>query len=178
METGLWAHPAYPSAAIDGEIGATVRRLSRQTVQFRYVLIGRIDELVLPPTTQPLRADNLWQTTCFEAFIGPESNTSYREFNFSPSSQWAAYDFLTYRSGMVQAGLPAPPEIAVNRRSDRLAVTVTLSLDLPEEPYRLGLSAVIEEQGGRKSYWAVSHQDDSPDFHRRDCFTLRLPPAA
>jgi hypothetical protein len=178
METGLRAHPAYPSAAVDGEISATVRRLSRQIVQFRFVVNGRIEELVLPEPSPAKRADNLWTTTCFEAFIGPESNSSYREFNFSPSSQWAAYDFLDYRSGMVQAALPAPPEIELRRQADRLVVAVKLALDLPEEPYRLALSAVIEEADGRKSYWAVSHSGDSPDFHRRDCFTLKLPPAA
>jgi hypothetical protein len=78
----------------------------------------------------------------------------------------------------VQAALPAPPEIELRRQADRLVVAVKLALDLPEEPYRLALSAVIEEADGRKSYWAVSHSGDSPDFHRRDCFTLKLPPAA
>ena len=45
------------------------------------------------------------------------------------------------------------------------------------QPWRLGLSAVIEENSGRKSYWALKHPDGPPDFHRADCFTLELPAA-
>jgi hypothetical protein len=178
METALWAHPAYPTAALDGEILVSVERLSATSLRFRYLVLGRIDELVVPVAAAPLRTDDLWKTTCFEAFLAPVNTSAYQEFNFSPSSQWAAYDFTAYRAGMVQAALPAPPEISVDRQPDRLAVTVTLSLYLPQEPQKLGLSAVIEERGGRKSYWAVSHAGDSPDFHRQHCFVLELPPAA
>jgi hypothetical protein len=178
METALWAHPAYPSAAVDGEIGVSVERLSATTLRFQYLVAGRIDELVLPAVAAPLRTDDLWKTTCFEAFLAPEDTSTYQEFNFSPSSQWAAYDFTAYRSGMAQAALPAPPEISVDRQPDCLAVTVTLSLCLPQEPFKLGLAAIIDERGGRKSYWALAHADGSPDFHRRHCFVLELPPAA
>jgi hypothetical protein len=40
--------------------------------------------------------------------------------------------------------------------------------------WRLGLSAVIEETSGRKSYWALAHPKGKPDFHHADCFTLEL----
>jgi hypothetical protein len=38
----------------------------------------------------------------------------------------------------------------------------------------VGLSAVIEEVDGSKSYWALRHPPGQPDFHHRDCFALRL----
>jgi len=179
METRLWAHPSCSSAAVDGEIVATIERLSAGTLRFRYLLAGRIDQLVLPPPAPPLRANNLWRTTCFEAFLAPADGPDYRELNFSPSSQWAAYEFSAYRAGRVDAWLPAPPEIKLTSQKDCLELTVTLSLDLEREPYRLGLSAVIEDRGGRISYWAVSHPGGGspPDFHHRSCFALELPPA-
>jgi hypothetical protein len=35
----------------------------------------------------------------------------------------------------------------------------------------LGLSAVLEEQDGTKSYWALAHPPGGkPDFHHPDCF--------
>ena len=34
----------------------------------------------------------------------------------------------------------------------------------------------IEEQDGRKSYWALAHPPGKPDFHHPDCFVLDLPP--
>ena len=177
METALWTHPAYPALALDGEIRVAVERLSRTELRLRYVVSGRVGELVVPPPAPPLRTDNLWESTCFEAFLATEGFPDYRELNFSPSSQWAAYDFSNYRTGRAQAALPAPPDIRVERRADRLAVSVSLSLDLPDEPHRLGLAAVIEERNGSKSYWALAHPGEAPDFHRRDCFVLELPAA-
>ena len=176
MKDFLWSHAACRSTAIDGDIDVTLERLSAGSVRIRYGLKGRIDEIVIPPRAAPLRANNLWKTTCFEIFLAAAESQAYRELNFSPSSQWAAYDFDGYRSGMVQASLPAPPEIRVKRTPDRLDITVTLAVDLPAEGYDVGLAAVIEDHGGRLSYWALSHPGEAPDFHRRDCFVLELPP--
>jgi hypothetical protein len=39
----------------------------------------------------------------------------------------------------------------------------------------MGISAVIEEQGGVKSYWALAHSDAKPDFHAPACFAATLP---
>jgi hypothetical protein len=51
--------------------------------------------------------------------------------------------------------------------------------DLPADaPWRLGLSAVIEDRSGQKSYWALAHPPGRPDFHHEDCFALELTPAA
>ena len=38
----------------------------------------------------------------------------------------------------------------------------------------MNLAAVIEEEGGAKSYWALSHPADKPDFHDPTCFTATL----
>lgn len=175
METFLWSHPGYPGTAIRGDIGVTIERPSAGTLRIGYVAAGRISDIVLPAPAQPLRTDNLWKTTCFEVFLAPAHVTAYRELNFSPSSQWAAYDFSSYRSGMVQAALPAAPEIRVERTDDLLTVNVLLNIDIPLGPCLVGLAAVIEETGGSKSYWALSHSSGAPDFHRRDCFALELP---
>ena len=40
----------------------------------------------------------------------------------------------------------------------------------------IGLSAILEEKDGTKSYWAVAHPDgDKPDFHDAACFAAHLP---
>lgn len=39
----------------------------------------------------------------------------------------------------------------------------------------IGLSAVIEAQDGSKTYWALAHLAQQPDFHLRASFTLTLP---
>ena len=38
----------------------------------------------------------------------------------------------------------------------------------------VGLSAVLEEKDGAKSYRALAHQGEKPDFHHADCFAARL----
>ena len=35
--------------------------------------------------------------------------------------------------------------------------------------------AVLEEKDGTKSYWALAHAADKPDFHHPDCFVAKLP---
>ena len=176
MHTELWTHPCHPSAAIDG-IHVEAERLSRSKLRFRYVLRGRIENIVLPPPAEPLRADGLWKTTCFEAFVRPPFGTSYMEFNFSPSGRWAAYDFAAYRAGMVQLCLPGPPRIDVRRSQDMLEADILLSVELPGEGCRLAVNVVVEERYGRSSLWAQTFPGETPDFHHPSCFVNELPPA-
>ena len=129
---------------------------------------------------EPARSDELWQHTCFEAFVRASSGDEYYEFNFAPSRQWAAYRFSGYRSGMcVAAEVDAPP-IEVQSGPDRCTLRVSLELDRlsglsRQGKWRLGLSALIEDTNGRKSYWALSHPPGKPDFHHLDCFSHELP---
>ena len=176
LSVGMWAHPACGSMALE-TIEVLLERLSPTNLRIRYEAIGNTADLVIPAPSAPLRADNLWQTTCFELFLRGEHQTGYREFNFSPSGQWSAYDFRAYRDGMTQAHVPGDPVIETKVEPGRLIVDARLSLNLPDEPYRLGLSAVVEERTVGKSYWAASHAGDSPDFHHPACFALKLPPA-
>jgi hypothetical protein len=175
MEFKLWDRPGWESAAIE-RIDVDVDRVSRTLLRFRYAAYGRIERLIVPERGAPVRQNNLWQTTCFEAFLMPEDGQDYLEFNFSPSTAWAAYHFSAHRAGMSQAALIAPPEIAVAQGQDHLQLDVAVSLHLPHDRYRMGLAAVIDE-GGRNSYWALNHPGDAPDFHHRGCFSAELPPA-
>jgi hypothetical protein len=174
MKAALSAHPAYPSLV--DSIGVEIERVSATLLRFRYRVEGEVGRIALPPPASPLRTDNLWRTTCFEAFIAPMEGENYRELNFSPSSQWAAYDFASYRAGIVQAWAPTPPDIRLDVEAGALELIVAMSLDLDPGSYRLGLSAVIEDKGGTKAFWAAGHAGSAPDFHHPSCFWLELPP--
>lgn len=138
---------------------------------FRYLVEGA-GRLVLPDPVEPGRADNLWRTTCFEAFVGGEG-TAYREYNFAASGEWAAFDFDGPRAGLSDADDSV--EVWLEGGDGWIAVEAAVSATLaPGSP--LGLSAVIEEVGGVKSYWALAHPEGPPDFHNRDCFKARLTP--
>jgi hypothetical protein len=178
MRLVLKPHPDMPSAALT-RVEVDIVRPRVGPVTLSYGLAGRIDGLLLAPLAEPTRADELWQHTCFEAFIRTEVDAGYYEFNFSPSTQWAAYRLAGYRSGLRPAVI-YPPRIEARAEPETYRVQVALALDnLPDlpraAPWRLGLSAMIEETSGRKSYWALAHPPGKPDFHHADCFALELP---
>lgn len=178
MPLALIRHRDSPCAAVTS-IDVEVVRPHAHRLVLDYVVTGTIDALRMPPTAAPARKDELWRHTCFEAFIAAAAGEGYYEFNFAPSGQWAAYRFTGYRSGMAAAAGIDTPVIAVQSDPDRYTLQVKLALDrlpdLPlEAPWRLGLSAVIEETGGRLSYWALAHPPGQPDFHHADCFAQSL----
>lgn len=175
----LVCHPtsACPAvASILVQAGLTARGLS-----FAYSLGGELSNLSIPATLPPGQADRLWEHTCFEAFVGVVGSRAYREFNFSPSGQWAVYDFSGYRD-RDESIVPAAniPNITVRRSPDRLELDVALAPALLPDAlagatFQLGLSAVIEATDGSRSYWALAHPAAQPDFHHRGAFALMLP---
>jgi hypothetical protein len=128
----------------------------------------------IPDLVEPLRADELWKSTCFEAFLKPEDKAAYREWNFAPRGNWAAYDFSTYREGMDRADVESGPYIRMEDNFTWWALGATIAVEA-DQVWQLGLSAVIEERDGTKSYWALAHPaGGKPDFHASDCFVAKL----
>jgi hypothetical protein len=181
MRELLRLHPDFVCPAVS-RIVVDVERSRAGTLLLRYVVTGSIAQLRVPPVTVSACADGLWQHTCFEAFIRAGAASAYYEFNFAPSTQWAAYRFAGYRNGMQALTEIAPPVIETRSDAECCAVEAFVELaplsDLPREAdWQLGLCAVIEEAGGRKSYWALAHPPGKPDFHHPDCFASEISPA-
>jgi hypothetical protein len=178
MRQVLKLHPdSLCSAAARVEV--EVDRSRRSSVILRYFVTGKISDLSMPPMAARGRADELWQHTCFEAFVRSVAEPGYYEFNFSPSAQWAAYRFSSYRSGMRVATEISAPRIEVESGPEQYVLQASLELErlsmLPHDAgWRLGLAALIEETNGRKSYWALAHPPGRPDFHHPDCFVYEL----
>jgi hypothetical protein len=141
----------------------------------RYVVECDTSILLLPEPREPVRSNHLWQTTCFELFVKRPDGERYLEYNFSPSSEWALYRFSDYRKGMAEEIAPRP-RIICNYTDSHFALDA--EFDLPDQwlegEFMLGISAVVEESEGRKSYWALAHPPGQPDFHHKDCFALKL----
>ena len=148
-----------------------------------YRLVGELHLLVIPEAQpQPQRSDELWRHTCFEMFIAREGESAYREFNFSPSGNWACYAFDGYRAGMRAPVMDRPLVAHVEQGVGALDLAVTLPSELicpnvaDRTPFCLGLTAVLEARAGRHGYWALQHPPGKPDFHHRDGFVLTLVP--
>ena len=172
MRWTLKRHPDSRPGAVTG-VDVEVGHLSGNQLRLRYVVSGAIDQLLIPAPADPERTDQLWRSTCFEAFAKEAGAEGYDEFNFSPSTQWAVYRFDGYRSGMRNPDVLAP-RVEGDIEGDEYVLHA--AFDLPgAAPWRLGLAAVIEEMDGQKSYWALAHPPGKPDFHRADSFLVQLP---
>ncbi len=122
------------------------------------------------------RQDNLWKTTCFEIFWQPDGGSYYREFNLSPSTQWACYDFDDFRRNSRDA--PVDNIAIACAHSDG---TLMLSADIASElplPADVALNAVVEDAQGNIQFWALAFQDGKPEFHSEDCRALHLEASA
>jgi hypothetical protein len=176
----LTCHPETYNAAVE-EIEARVGWTKDNALAFTYALKGDLTRLRNPLPRPSLRADRLWQHTCFEAFVALKGKTEYYEFNFAPSGEWAAYRFQRYRERMLLADEIPAPRIAVRNTANRLDLDAIVRLYLPAIPphasLQLALSAVIEDKSGMLSYWALRHPPGKPDFHHRDAFALDLEPS-
>jgi len=161
--------------------------LQGDRVHFEFTLQGtlsaiRFGDLPRGDAGNPsVRADGLWKSTCFEAFVGHGEGEGYLEFNVAPSGLWNCYRFDGYRRGMrpesavqflaVRADLPEEPggERALLGWSVPLAA---LGGGLPED-LRIGLTAVIEDARGGISHWAIAHAGGKADFHMHQSFVAR-----
>ncbi|MGE0115950.1 MAG: DOMON-like domain-containing protein [Steroidobacteraceae bacterium] len=175
QQAGLRCHPVTACKAVD-DINVAVRRLSASQLQVNYRVLGDLHALRIPDRTTSARHDELWRHTCAELFVADAQSECYCEFNFAPSTEWAAYEFRRYRQGMRPADC-APPVIECMQTAQELLLRITVKV--PETlalavQWRLGLTMVVEDAAGQCSYWALLHTAERPDFHRRDSFVLHL----
>jgi len=181
----LRVHPDTICAAVS-QIEVDVARLRPGRLTFTYVITGKIDAIAIPPLADAARTDDLWQHTCFETFLRNAAGEGYYEFNFAPSTQWAAYRFSGYRTERREVSEIDAPVIAVETGAEHFRLRASLDVDRlqlvsPNDKAgagnwtgRFGLAAVIEETNGRRSYWALTHPPGKPDFHHADGFALEV----
>jgi hypothetical protein len=176
----LRCHPATPSTAVR-TFTVEAERETDLTLRFRLDAIP--GALRIPPPVTPRFADRLWEHTCFEAFVGHASSAAYHELNFSPSGEWAHWAFSAYREPVAVGDPRARVAPLATWKYDASSLALEVRLDLAslgqatDGSLRLGLSAVVEDRDGQRSYWALAHFGDVPDFHEARSFALHLEPA-
>ncbi|MBA3032443.1 MAG: DOMON-like domain-containing protein [Gammaproteobacteria bacterium] len=178
LHAELAGHPANP-ACFTQRIDVTPARSATGGLTLGYAVRGRISQLRIPTPHAPASAATLWRHTCCEIFIGTASDPSYREFNFSPSGQWASYDFFDYRQRAPAAPHCPPPQIQVSCMEDLLQLDVMLAPEAlpPADALHIALAVVLEADDGSLGYWALAHPAGPADFHQRGGFMLNLGPA-
>jgi hypothetical protein len=179
----LVCHPHHPASMVRA-VQATATRAPDGGLVFFYQISGDMVRLRIPAPRAQGRSDGLWEHTCCEAFVAIAGDPAYREFNFSPSGEWAAYAFSGYRRLQDKHAAAAPPRISAKVSEGRLELNATLAAgSLPPgagtATLQIGLAVVIESAdtaAGERSYWALRHAAETADFHRRESFVLALPP--
>ena len=174
----LRPHPQSPCKAVR-RIGIDIGfEAGPGLLQVRFRIEGDVDRLVLPSAGLARRSDGLWQHTCFEAFLRPDANESYHEFNFAPSGDWAAYRFGGRRS---DRSLPDMTELPIRFRAERERCDLSADIPIGSLPelaaaaaLNAGVAAVVETDDGYLSYWALAHGGERPDFHDPSTFSLRV----
>ncbi|MEB3292632.1 MAG: DOMON-like domain-containing protein [Synechococcales bacterium] len=179
----LQVQPLQPFSRSDAPLVtlAVAIAVQAQQLELVYTLQGDLEPIAIaPPTVKPQRGDALWETTCFEFFLGHGDSSAYWEFNLSPSGDWNVYHFTDYRQGMQRETQISTLPFVVDHQADQLQLTLSLNLEklgiMPDAPDNLHLSVttVIQTRSGVCSYWAIHHPAAVADFHDRRGFTINL----
>ena len=174
----LQRHSSTPSRAVRG-VRFALSLAANDAIQLEFDIDAAVDAVVVPAPKPRAFKDGLWRHTCFELFAG-SAHGAYREFNFSPSTEFAIYDFADYRAAMTPISSSDAPSIQPRQSGLSVHVNLPLTLLRPAgtHPCQIGIAAVIEERDGTLSYWALRHPQEKPDFHHRDGFLINWPLSA
>lgn len=165
----LILHPDCPSGPITA-ISASIKP-TEDGCHATFRATGDLDAIIIPELVKPARTDNLWKTTCFEIFWQPQGGKYYREFNLSPSTRWACYDFDDFRLNSRDG--PAVVVIECRREGDELIIEAEISSELPL-PADVALNGIIEDIQGNIQFWALAFEAGKPEFHSKVCRALQL----
>jgi hypothetical protein len=178
VPTALLCHAACACEAVRS-LAVAISVLDGERLLLTYALDADTERLRIPVEGVAHRAHELWAHSCFETFVSVAGTAGYCELNFAPSHAWAMYRFSARREGMTVITDARAPEIAVRRTAAELTLAATVFWrDLirmaPPLTLRIAAAAVLEDEGGRLSYWALRHPPGKPDFHHPDGFALEL----
>lgn len=152
-------------------IQASFLQKSPFEVHLEFHLNGPINQLLCPSPEEPLRQDELWKSTCLEAFLGQKQG-AYLEINCSPSGHWNAYEFDSYRKGMRRAEHITVRLTRLEKDDDEARFFIQVISEKELELSQVGLTMVFESTTHEKSYWALRHPAAQADFHNSEAWTL------
>lgn len=167
--TGEWDINASFSWCSSGQLDLSFAVLAEKGLAGVVLPKGLIDGA----QTQGVRRDELWRSTCFEAFLGLPGETRYWEINLSANGDWAVYRFSDYRTGQGEQPQTVPPRIQLRRWHHQLRLEASLDLT-PWWPANrcpdIALTTVLDRGDQGVSHWGISHPGDRADFHQRSTF--------
>lgn len=179
MNTQTFTLRPFPGQAVPPGLSLSgVIRRQAGILRVEYRLAGPLNRITLPaPAEAAARRWCLWESTCFEFFLGVPGEPGYWEFHFSPAGQWNAFRLIAYRQGIHEERAFSGLTLDVRRRSRELTLQVELEVGRivkAGQPLEGSPTAVVVLTDGPLTHWAMAHPDREPDFHRRDSFLVRF----
>ena len=143
-------------------------------LRVEYHLSGFDGAAMFPPASEnPARRLQLWRHTCFELLWGPLHDPNYWELNASPAGHWNVLAFAGYRRGMrEETRIGVLTETRLSTHWFSLYCTIPVAAMEGAAPYRFAAAAILRMADGQRTFWAVCHPGEAPDFHHPLSFTL------
>ncbi|SFV50560.1 hypothetical protein MNB_SV-12-26 [hydrothermal vent metagenome] len=150
------------------EIYATIE-LQPSRLKIEYEIINNLSSYHFPKETKQQRANELWRDTCFELFIANHSSTEYYELNISPSTQWNAYHFKSYKEEMRETDVFSTPSIISHQldKSYNLSFEMAFQEDIFVKKLSINLAVILLDKEEMRHFYAINRCKESPDFHDR-----------
>ena len=127
VELFLAPHPAMPPVAVQF-VNVQVRPLING-LQLLYVVEGDPALLQLPPPQEPGRAEDLWQTTCFELFLQVPGEQAYTMDSIEADGRKGHTEWSAKYDGHDQPTAGAPGVTVSLQKLDRNTELVTNKRD-------------------------------------------------
>lgn len=177
MSSAFTLQPFTPLAGLQLSVTGEIGRISNQlTVSYR--LQGDLSQVRIPQLVDlPQRRAELWEATCFELFLAPDSEQYYWEFNLAPSGDWNLWRLDGYRQGLREELLVPKLPLVIRQTPELVSLDLQLNLDpliAIDRSLAVAVTTVIQQHSGAYSYWALQHTGTEADFHRCADFTITL----
>jgi hypothetical protein len=146
---------------------------------FNFIIEDKNKIIFLSDNQSSGRKNELWKSTCFEAFFGPAGSEAYWELNLATGGSWNFYNFDAYRNTSEPREDNRVTKIGFTKTLEDEGIT-RLEIKIPIQSLNLkgkvevALCSVIEFKNKEKAYFAIKHVSDKPDFHQRDSFICNL----
>jgi hypothetical protein len=167
-------HPFVPQPWLAGTELKAAAQMLQGRLELIFSLHTQAQTVVRPqPCAQIERRDELWQSTCFEAFFAEPGQERYWEINLAPNGHWNVYRFDRYRQGLRPEPLVSGLTYALRQSAAELQLRFSLNLQpliAESSGLECSLTAVLDHPQHGCSFWALNHSGDQADFHRRDSF--------
>lgn len=144
-------------------------------IYLSYSISGDISSIIIPSISDiPQRKDDLWKTTCFELFLANKTKRNYIELNLSPSLNYNIYSFSDYRADMNLENSFIIRNTSVKHEKTKFNIKFMLeSINIINtDDLLINISTVIKYSNDKSKYYAVMHNKDKADFHKKNTFVV------